>query len=240
MLQKIPEVRIELDEVAIREVGKLKQLRDLRVLCFSGDHNNVLCSSIEEMKHLQALRIKTFNETSGDRRIVDLNITLRNSKLQKLFLDMKLERLPNWIPQLRNLERLTLRKSDLTNDPLESLEDMPCLSVLSLTYAYEGKILHFRAGGFQKLRKLNLSNLGKLNSICIDDTALPSLEYFELTCLDKLKSVPVDIQHLKKLKFLDVPCMPTEFVEEIDRIGKNKHWTINYGLYVIYGTYLAF
>ncbi|XP_068497905.1 disease resistance protein RPM1-like [Phaseolus vulgaris] len=235
MLQKIPEVRIELDEVAIREVGKLKQLRDLRVLCFSGDHNNVLCSSIEEMKHLQALRIKTFNETSGDRRIVDLNITLRNSKLQKLFLDMKLERLPNWIPQLRNLERLTLRKSDLTNDPLESLEDMPCLSVLSLTYAYEGKILHFRAGGFQKLRKLNLSNLGKLNSICIDDTALPSLEYFELTCLDKLKSVPVDIQHLKKLKFLDVPCMPTEFVEEIDRIGKNKHWTINYGLYVIYG-----
>ncbi|KAK7333408.1 hypothetical protein VNO80_30177 [Phaseolus coccineus] len=229
MLQKIPQVRMEFDEVAIREVGKLKQLRDLRVLCFSGEHNNVLCSSIEKMEHLQALRI----ETSGHHRseVVDLNnITLPNSKpIKKLFLDMKLESLPNWIPQLRNLERLTLRLSDLTNDPLESLKDMPCLTVLSLTYAYEGQTLHFRAGGFQKLRKLNLSNLCNLNSIHIDDTALPSLEYFELTCLDELKTVPVGIQYLQKLKFLDVPSMPTEFVEEIDRIGKNQHWSINYG-----------
>ncbi|ESW18570.1 hypothetical protein PHAVU_006G052300 [Phaseolus vulgaris] len=227
MLQKIPQVRVEFDEVAIREVGKLKQLRDLRVLCFSGDHNNVLCSSIKKMEHLQALRI----ETSGHHRseVVDLNITLPNFKLKKLFLDMKLERLPNWIPQLHNLERLTLRHSDLTNDPLKSLKDMPCLTVLSLTHAYEGQTLHFQAGGFQKLRKLNLSNLWNLNSIHIDDTALPSLEYFELTCLDELKTVPVGIQYLKKLKFLDVPSMPMEFVEEIDRIGKKQHWSINYG-----------
>ncbi|KAK7333405.1 hypothetical protein VNO80_30174 [Phaseolus coccineus] len=231
MLQKIPQVRMEFDEVAIREVGKLKQLRDLRVLCFSGEHNNVLCSSIEKMQHLQALRI----ETSGHHRnkVVDLNkITLPNSKpIKKLFLDMKLQGLPNWIPELHNLERLTLRHSDLTNDPLESLKVMPCLWVLSLTHAYEGEILDFLPGGFPKLRKLILSNLWNLTSIVIhDDTSLPSLEYFELTCLDKLKSVPVGIQHLKKLKCLDVPSMPTEFVEEIDRIGKNKHWTINYGL----------
>ncbi|ESW18572.1 hypothetical protein PHAVU_006G052500 [Phaseolus vulgaris] len=228
MLQKIPQVRVEFDEVAIREVGKLKQLRDLRVLCFTGEHNNFLCSSIKEMEHLQALRI----ETSGHHRseVVDLNITLRNSKLKKLFLDMKLERLPNWIPQLHNLERLTLRLSDLTNDPLESLKDMPCLTVLSLTYAYEGQILSFQRGGFPKLRKLILSNLWKLNSIRIDDTALQSLEYFELTCLDELKTVPEGFQSLEKLKFLDLLSMPTEFVEEIDPIGKNKHWSINYGL----------
>ncbi|ESW18571.1 hypothetical protein PHAVU_006G052400 [Phaseolus vulgaris] len=227
MLQKIPQVRVEFDEVAIREVGKLKQLRDLRVLCFSGEHNNFLCSSIEKMEHLQALRI----ETSGHHRseVVDLNITLRNSKLKKLFLDMKLERLPNWIPQLHNLERLTLRHSDLTNDPLKSLKDMPCLTVLSLTHAYEGQTLHFQRGGFRKLRKLILSNLWNLNSILIDKRALYSLEYFELTCLDKLKSVPVGIQHLKKLKCLDVASMPTEFVDKIDRIGKKKHWSINYG-----------
>jgi len=177
---------------------------------------------------LQALRI----ETSGHHRseVVDLNITLRNSKLKKLFLDMKLERLPNWIPQLHNLERLTLRLSDLTNDPLESLKDMPCLTVLSLTYAYEGQILSFQRGGFPKLRKLILSNLWKLNSIRIDDTALQSLEYFELTCLDELKTVPEGFQSLEKLKFLDLLSMPTEFVEEIDPIGKNKHWSINYGL----------
>ncbi|KAK7333406.1 hypothetical protein VNO80_30175 [Phaseolus coccineus] len=206
MLQKIPQVRMEFDEVAIREVGKLKQLRDLR-----------------------ALRI----QTSGHHRnkVVDLNnITLPNSKpIKKLFLDMKLESLPNWIPQLSNLERLTLRLSDLTSGSLESLKDMPCLLVLSLTYAYEGQILHFQRGGFPKLRKLILSNLCNLNSIRIDDTALQSLEYFELTCLDELKTVPEGIQYLQKLKFLDVRSMPFEFVEEIHRIGKDKHWSINYG-----------
>ncbi|KAK7333407.1 hypothetical protein VNO80_30176 [Phaseolus coccineus] len=192
MLQKIPQVRMEFDEVAIREVGKLKQLRDLRVLCFSGEHNNVLCSSIEKMEHLQALRI----ETSGHHRseVVDLNnITLPNSKpIKKLFLDMKLESLPNWIPEL-------------------------------------SQTLHFQRGGFPKLRKLILSNLCNLNSIRIDDTALQSLEYFELTCLDELKTIPEGIQYLQKLKFLNVPSMPFEFVEEIHRIGKDKHWTINYG-----------
>ncbi|KAK7333404.1 hypothetical protein VNO80_30173 [Phaseolus coccineus] len=239
MLQKIPQVRMEFDEVAIREVGKLKQLRDLRVLYFNGEHNNVLCSSIAEMEHLQALCIKT----SGNLRqeVVDLNnTTLPNSKLKKLFLDMKLERLPNWIPQLRNLERLTLCYSDLTKDQWESLKDMRSLMVLSLTHAYKDEKLDFLPGRFPKLRKLILSNLSNLTSIVIhDDTSLPSLEYFELTCLEKLKSVPEGIQHLKKLKCLDVPSMPTEFVEEIDRIGKNQHWTINYGLYVIRGTYSA-
>ncbi|XP_014517962.1 disease resistance protein RPM1-like isoform X1 [Vigna radiata var. radiata] len=228
MLQKIPQVRMEDDGEAIKEVGKLKQLRNLRVLCFGGEHITLLFSSINEMEHLQALRI----EKSGDRSVVDLNTTLPRfpwSKLRKLFLDMKLERLPNWIPQLKNLERLTLRHSDLTNDPLESLKDMPCLLVLSLSHAYEGQTLHFQPGGFKKLRMLNLQHLWNLNSILIAETALQALEDFELTCLDDLRTVPDGIQHLMKLKSVRVPYMPTQFVEEIVRIGKDKPWRINYG-----------
>ncbi|XP_014517261.2 disease resistance protein RPM1, partial [Vigna radiata var. radiata] len=228
MLQKIPQVRMEDDGVAIREVGKLKQLRNLRVLCFSGEHITLLFSSINEMEHLQALRI----EKSGDRSVVDLNTTspmFPRSRLRKLFLDIKLEKLPNWIPQLHDLERLILRHSDLTNDPLESLKDMPSLLVLSLSHAYEGQTLHFKSGGFKKLRKLNLEHLWNLNSILIDETALQSLEHLNLKGLDELRTVPDGIQHLKKLKFLLVPSMPTQFVKEIDRIGKNQHWDINYG-----------
>ncbi|XP_047180842.1 disease resistance protein RPM1-like [Vigna umbellata] len=226
-LQKIPQVRMEDDGVAITEVGKLKQLRVLRVLCFGAEHITLLFFSINEMEHLQALRI----EKSGDRIVVDLNTASMSggSRLRKLFLDMKLERLPNWFPQLRHLERLTLRHSDLSSDPLESLKDMPSLLVLSLSHAYEGQTLHFQSGGFKKLRKLNLEHLWNLNSILIDETALQALEYFELTCLDDLRTVPDGIQHLNKLKFVRVPYMPTQFVEEIDRIGKDKPWRINYG-----------
>ncbi|BAT88549.1 hypothetical protein VIGAN_05207700 [Vigna angularis var. angularis] len=215
-LQKIPQVRMEGDGVAIKEVGKLKQLRVLRVLCFGAEHITSLFNSINEMKHLQALRI----EKSGDR--IDLNTETMSGecRLRKLFLDMKLETLPNWIPQLRHLERLTLRHSDLTNDPLESLKDMPSLLVLSLSHAYEGQTLHFQPGGFKTLRKLNLEHLWNLNSILIEETALQALEYFELTCLDDLRTVPDGIQHLRKL--VRVSYMPTQFVEEIMAICDSR------------------
>jgi len=88
----------------------------------------------------------------------------------------------------------------LINDPLElSLKDMPRLMFLSLRdNAYEGETLHFQCGGFQKLKKLQLISLLKLNSILIDRGALCSLEYFDLKSLSQLKTVPFGNQHLEK------------------------------------------
>uniref|UniRef100_A0A0R0F6M1 Disease resistance protein RPM1 n=2 Tax=Glycine subgen. Soja TaxID=1462606 RepID=A0A0R0F6M1_SOYBN len=156
-LQEIPPVIIEDDGVVvIREVGKLKQLRELWVVQLSGKHEKTLCSVINEMPHLEKLRIRTADESE----VIDLYITSPMSTLRKLDLSGTLTRFPNWISQFPNLVHLHLWGSRLTNDALNSLKNMPRLLFLDLSYnAYEGETLHFQCGGFQKKKKKTQRNI---------------------------------------------------------------------------------
>ena len=95
--------------------------------------------------------------------------------LRKLFLNGKLKKLSDWIPRFQNLVKLSLMYSELTNDPLESIKDMPNLLFLVIkTRANVGERLHFLNGGFQKLKELQLEGLDNLKFICIDRGELHS------------------------------------------------------------------
>ncbi|KRG98651.1 hypothetical protein GLYMA_18G088000v4 [Glycine max] len=158
-LQEIPRVFIDDDGVVIREVAKLKQLRELTVEDFMGKHEKTLCSLINEKPLLEKLLI----ETADVSEVIDLYITSPMSTLRKLVLFGKLTRLPNWISQFPNLVQLHLYNSRLTNDVLKSLNKMPRLLFLDLSSnAYEGETLHFQCGGFQKLKQLYLGSLDQL------------------------------------------------------------------------------
>ncbi|XP_028213971.1 disease resistance protein RPM1-like [Glycine soja] len=222
-LQEIPPVIIDDDGVVIREVGKLKQLRKLSVIDFTGKHNETLCSLINEMPLLEKLLINRADESE----VIDLYITSPMSTLRKLVLWGTLTRFPNWISQFPNLVQLRLGGSRLTNDALKSLKNMPRLMYLCFVLnAYEGETLHFQCGGFQKLKQLYLGNLDKLKFILIDRGALCSLEVFSLQELSQLKTVPSGIQHLEKLKDLYINYMPTEFEQRIAPDGGEEHWII--------------
>ncbi|XP_028213159.1 disease resistance protein RPM1-like [Glycine soja] len=222
-LQEIPPVIIDDDGVVIREVGKLKQLRELSVVYFRGKHEKTLCSLINEMPLLEKVRIDTADESE----VIDLYITSPMSTLKKLVLRGTLTRLPNWISQFPNLVQLYLSGSRLTNDALKSLKNMPRLMLLFLSdNAYEGETLNFQSGGFQKLKTLLLKSLNKLESILIDRGALCSLELFSLRELSQLKTVPSGIQHLEKLKDLYIEDMPTEFEQRTAPDGGEDHWII--------------
>ncbi|KAG4377310.1 hypothetical protein GLYMA_18G082300v4 [Glycine max] len=222
-LQEIPPVIIDDDGVVIREVGKLKQLRELSVVYFRGKHEKTLCSLINEMPLLEKVRIDTADESE----VIDLYITSPMSTLKKLVLRGTLTRLPNWISQFPNLVQLYLSGSRLTNDALKSLKNMPRLMLLFLSdNAYEGETLNFQSGGFQKLKTLLLKSLNKLESILIDRGALCSLELFSLRELSQLKTVPSGIQHLEKLKDLYIKDMPTEFEQRTAPDGGEDHWII--------------
>ncbi|QCD78218.1 disease resistance protein RPM1 [Vigna unguiculata] len=223
-LQKIPIVSTTDLGEAIREVGKLKQLRVLRVKHIGKDDEKTLCSAINEMQQLEALHIEAADYYISD--VIDLNITSPLSRLRKLFLDIKLKGLPNWIPQLQNLVKLNLRRTVLTNDELQSLKDMPRLLILHLCFGFKGETLHFQCGGFQRLKKMHLDYLLNLNSILIDSGALHSLEYLWLKRLRKLKTVPVGIQHLKNLKLVQITSMPTEFELSILPIAEQQQWIL--------------
>ncbi|KAL2956377.1 hypothetical protein AAZX31_18G080300 [Glycine max] len=225
-LQEIPPVKIDDDGVVIREVGKLKQLRELTVGNFTEKHKETLCSLINEMRLLVKLKIGTFY-TADESEVIDLYITSPMSTLRKLVLFGKLTRLPNWISQFPNLVQLYLGGSRLTNDALKSLKNMPRLLFLVLRdNAYEGETLNFQSGGFQKLKQLQLGFLDQLKCILIDRGALCSLEVFSLRKLSQLKTVPSGIQHLEKLQDLYIEDMPTEFEQRIAPDGGQDHWII--------------
>ncbi|RZB51213.1 disease resistance protein RPM1-like [Glycine soja] len=207
-LEEIPPVIIDDDGVVIREVGKLKQLRELTVVFFLGKHEKTLCSLINEMSLLEKLLIYAADRSE----VIDLYITSPMSTLRKLVLCGTFTRLPNWISQFPNLVQLRLDGSSLTNDALKSLKNMSRLLFLNLSgNAYEGETLHFQCGGFQKLKRLHLGYFHQLKCILIDRGALCSVEEILLENLSQLKAVPSGIQHLEKLKDLHIYEMPTEF-----------------------------
>jgi len=229
-LQKILFLEIDDDGVVIRELGKLKQLRDMRITNFKGEHSDTLCSSVNEMQFLKTLHIYV----EDDDEVIDLHFKSSLNALRKLYLCGTLKVLPNWIPQLQNLVKLSLVYSHLTNDPLESIKDMPNLLFLSIkSHAYEGEALHFQKGGFQTLKELRLKCLQNLTSICFDRGALHSLEKLRLKEIPKLKRVPSGIQHLEKLEVLTVWKMPTEFEQSIVPNGGREHWMIQHVPHVI-------
>nr|KYP71593.1 Disease resistance protein RPM1 [Cajanus cajan] len=211
--------------VVIRELGKLKQLRNLRITNFRTEHTKTLCSSIHEMQFLKVLHIHVGHENE----VIDFPLMSSLSTLRKLFLSGKLKMLPNWIPQLQNLVKLSLNKSELTNDPLESLKGMPNLLFISISYgAYVGETLYFEDGGFRKLKELELKYLNNLNCIFIERGALHSLKKLGLKKIPKLRKVPSGIEHLEKLQVLKIKDMPIEFDQSIASDGGQDHWMIRH------------
>ncbi|KAL3577404.1 hypothetical protein D5086_022687 [Populus alba] len=101
--------------------------------------------------------------------------------LQSLRLQGKLERLPEWISRLHNLAKLRLTFTMLMDgDWIKVLQALPNLSFLSFLCGYNGEKIHFEGGGFQKLMSLCLAGLTELNTMIIDQGAIPLLEKLEI------------------------------------------------------------
>ncbi|XP_020232494.1 disease resistance protein RPM1 [Cajanus cajan] len=225
-LEQIRTMRIDYDGVVIRDLGKLKKLRDLSLTHFRRKYRFILSSSINEMHFLEKLHI----ETNNTNEVIDLSDVSLHPTLKKLCLSGKLKKFPNWIPKFQNLVKLSLESSFLTSDPLESLKDMPNLLCLNIEcYAYQGESLHFEDGEFQKLKKLRLQKLHHLNSITIHRKALLCLEKLELCQLPKLKEVPSGILQLEKLGVVHIGMMPNEFMEKFLKYEKQKRWIVHEG-----------
>ena len=153
-LQKLSCIKANQGSDLIRELGELKQLRSLRISDFRREDGNAVCSSVQKLTNL-------FSSFLVSNEIIDLQyLSSPPPSLQRLHLEGRLDKLPQWISSLPHLAKVQLSRSQLQDDPLESLHDpLPNLVELKFYRAYEGQALHFRAGGFQRLRKLLLHSL---------------------------------------------------------------------------------
>jgi disease resistance protein RPM1 len=144
------------------ELGKLGQLRMLGISNMTAKRGRALSTSIQNMVHLKILVVGSISEDD----IIDLqSISSPPLFLEHVSLMGRLEKLPNWILELQNLVTLVLFFSSLEEDPLSFLQALPNLITLSLNHAYDGELLHFKGGGFRKLKKLILRELKRLNMV---------------------------------------------------------------------------
>ncbi|KAI5409157.1 disease resistance protein RPM1 [Lathyrus oleraceus] len=195
-LQTFRNVDLNMDGAAevIKELGKLKQMRDLGLRNVHEEDGSILSSSINEMQHLEKLNVKS----------IGLDLISAPTMLRKLSLVGRLKKLPKLIPEHQNLVVLRLKKSYLSEDPIQSIKSLQHLLILSLShFAYEGSHLHFEDGGFQKLKELYVEDLFHLRVIIIERGALPSLKKLQLLSLFNLKNLPKGILHLEKLDVLN-------------------------------------
>ncbi|KAM3694181.1 hypothetical protein ACJW31_07G040800 [Castanea mollissima] len=207
----------------IKELGKLRQLRTLGISNMTAENGRDLCASLKNMQHLKLLVVSSISEDE----ILDLqSLSSPPQFLEQLIIRGQLEKFPNWIPELQNLVTLGLYFSRLMEDPLKCIQTLPNLINLILNQGYDGEQLHFKEGGFQKLKKLTLRNLVKLKMVKIDRRALPHLEQLEIGPCLQLKEVPSGIQHLKNLTTLDFLELCREFALSIQPDGGQDYWKI--------------
>ncbi|CAI8596678.1 unnamed protein product [Vicia faba] len=204
-LQTLRYVDLGMDGVAevIKELGKLKQLRDLGLVNVRTQDGSILSSSINEMCYLEKLYVSS-SMTGNGYDVIDLHLISMPTMLRKLTLSGRLQKLPEWILKLQNLVQLKLMHSYFTIDPIKSLKSLQNLLMLSICFTpcFEELELHFEDGWFQKLKELHVGYVDAMRDIIIDKGALPSLTKLELIVQCELKSIPTGIEHLEKLEVL--------------------------------------
>ncbi|KAM2281508.1 hypothetical protein ACFX1S_042100 [Malus domestica] len=210
----------------IKELGKLRQLRKLGLKNLKREDGRALCASIEKMNHLESLDLNAISEDE----VLDLeSISTPPQFIRHLYLKGRLEQLPSWISNLQHLTKLVMLWSRLRDSPLKALQNLPNLLVLCLgRIAYDGVQLHFEEGGFQKLRHLELREMGGLNSLIIDKGVMPILQEFLIGPSPQLKEVPSGIHHLRNLRGLGFFCMPKEFARHMDPNNGLHYWIVEH------------
>ncbi|GMQ03980.1 hypothetical protein CsSME_00049570 [Camellia sinensis var. sinensis] len=211
----------------VKEIGRLTQLRRLGILNLRREDGVGLCSSIEKLSNLRSLYVTSIEEDE----ILDLqSLSPAPQFLQRLYLRGYLEKLPQWITSLHGLTCLSLWWSKLKDDPLKSFQDLPNLVFLSLPYeAYEGEGLCFKAGRFQRLKRLYLGRLKGLRWLTMEEGTLSRLEDLLIFNCELLEELPSGIEHLSNLKILELSDMSDELISKLNPgVQDGDYWKIQH------------
>uniref|UniRef100_A0A0D9ZV91 NB-ARC domain-containing protein n=1 Tax=Oryza glumipatula TaxID=40148 RepID=A0A0D9ZV91_9ORYZ len=173
--------------VLVQQLGKMAQLRTLRIGNVKRMHCEPLFSSIDSMHFLRKLEVLS---DPGD--FIDLGaLTCPSHHLEKLLLNGRLQDIMLESPLLKqtanSLKLLSLENSMLNADPLPQFSCSCNLVALTLSNAFAGKQLHFRDGWFPMLQQLDLSDLCNVELITIEEHSIKKLSELSLSKMTGLK-----------------------------------------------------
>ncbi|PRQ30722.1 putative P-loop containing nucleoside triphosphate hydrolase, leucine-rich repeat domain, L [Rosa chinensis] len=221
------EVKKRNNRKLIKALGELVDLRKLglQVDLASQEDRRQLCSSIQKMKHLSMLDLRS----KSLEVYLDLDHMESPPKyVQRLHLEGLLDTLPRWIPKLESLSKIALKCSKLNDrvEPLEALESLPNLMELDLVDYSEGEVLKFKAGTFKELILVSIEQFDQLRKMVIENGAMPKLKKLTISKCRNLELVPKGIDGLTSLDQLCVNDMHTKFIAHLKGIAKRSSWDI--------------
>ncbi|KAF8394055.1 hypothetical protein HHK36_020257 [Tetracentron sinense] len=166
---------------------------------------------------LKSLSLNFSSERSNVKTFPDLKPICRCNLLSKLRLDGRIVNLvPENNPFPQNLTKLRLNNSQLKQDPMAILENLPRLKILHLHYySFKGKEMVCSNRGFPQLELLMLSYLGELEEWRVEEGAMPSLRHLEIDCCRKLRMVPEGLRFVTTLRELEITGMPQNFKQRL-------------------------
>lgn len=143
-------------------------------------------------------------------------ILSKHTHLFKLHLRGGLENLPEQHEFPPNLTHLYLLRSNLTHDPMATLEKLPHLGSLKLTFCtFKGKEMLCTAEGFPQLKELQIDGFPNLEEWKIEEQAMPRLERLKISSCSALKTLPEGLQQVTTLKELELDDMSEELKSRI-------------------------
>ncbi|XP_073055881.1 disease resistance protein RPM1-like [Primulina eburnea] len=218
-LQKLSLVEVGEKDGIIRELEKLTQLRKLGLVGIKREHGKSLCASLERLKNLTTLDLcsKTKEEFLEVGEIQN-----PSSNIQRLYLKGRLKESPRWISKLDNLQRIGLKWSKSKACPLKALKDLPNLKEIELIDSFEGAVLVFEASTFKKLKILVIEKLSLLNTLVIEQGAMPELQKMNLHQCPNLKMLPLGIDKLSKIEELVLRDMAEELIATLRHNSEDR------------------
>ncbi|KAH7843347.1 hypothetical protein Vadar_015589 [Vaccinium darrowii] len=212
-LQKLSLIKSDKHHRIVEELRALTQLRKLGLVDLNEEDGKVLCASVEKMEHLSTLDVTS---TSKD-KFLDLDEMKSPPPLQRLYLKGRLRQFPRWISKLDNLFQIDLKWSRLQNSPLDALQGLPNLLELDMVDAFTGDELVFEAGRFQKLKILHIQQFEQLDTMVVQQGAMPMLQGLTLRKCAKLEILPLGIHNLTKIEELLLYDMPVGFTNRLQK-----------------------
>ncbi|CDO99314.1 unnamed protein product [Coffea canephora] len=127
---------------------------------------------------------------------------------------------PHQLSPRPGLTELTLRFSDIEEDPMATLEKLPNLRRLHLhEHSFVGKEMTCHALGFPQLEVLELICLYNLERWKVHEGAMPKLSSLLISYCEKLEMVPNGLRSITTLERICFFGMPEEFLDRVQTVN---------------------
>ncbi|XP_050214488.1 probable disease resistance RPP8-like protein 2 [Mercurialis annua] len=172
---------------------------------------------VGSLKKLQSLRLKSFDE-SNQPWDLHLQSLVSHVDLTSIYLVGKFKN-PHLVSELpKNLMELTLSASDIAEDPMQMLENLPSLKILIfLLGSYTGKKMLSKCGGFPKLEVFKLKKLVQLEEWNMEEGSMPWLKELDIESCCNLKMLPNGlrfVRYLREVKLIKLAMLSSKLMDK--------------------------